>query len=367
MTDEQSLSPEALVTAYLARVDWRRSRAPGPPPPSRTISIWEQWIEEEPERSWPIFEELVRRRPDDDEILEQVWIRLRQLLARHGRAFEVRVGELVNGNDLLCRIAPADELTAKAHVPPPLDVPRLVQAYLVNASNAPDAHELGHMVQSEPTDALPLVLEIISRGPLFGFSSWDTFSPLGDLLRIHGPEVIDAVEEAAAESVLVRRCLWQIGCIRGHPPDEYDISAEIFSRLERAAAGTTDYNSEDPPGAAHSLPPELERVVGAWFQYEETFWAWERMRDLTGMDPELAWRVITLLMEESPSEDVLGSIGAGPLEDLLSDYGEGLIDRVETRARSDARFRECLAAVWQSDMSDELWARVQNAVGRSAE
>jgi hypothetical protein len=364
MSEEPSLSPEVLVTAYLARVDWRRSRAPGPPPPSRTLSIWERWIDEEPERSWPIFEELVRRRPDDDEILEQVWYRLRQLLARHGRAFEARVSKIVNDNDRLRRIAPADELSAKAHVPPPLDIPQLVQAYIVNAVNAPDAHELDQIVRSEPEDAVRLTLEIISRGPLFGFSSFDTFSPLRDLLRIHGAEVVEAVEEAAVESVLVRRCLWQMGSVRGHPPDEHDISAEIWPRLEHAAAGITDYNTEDPPGAAHTLPPELERVVDAWFQYEETFWAWERVEDLTRMDPELAWRVITLLVEEAPSEAVLGVIGAGPLEDLLSVYGEGMIDRVEERARTDEHFRQCLAAVWQSDMTDELWARVQNAVGR---
>ena len=216
-------------------------------------------------------------------------------------------------------------------------------------------------------DAVRLTLEIVSRGPLFGFSSFDTFSPLRDLLRIHGSAVIETVEAAAAESVLVRRCLWRMGRQQGHPPRETDIAADIWTRLERAAAGTTDYNTDNPPGAAHPLPPELDRVVEAWFQYEETFWAWERVQDLTRMDPELAWRVITLLVEQSPSDEVLGSVGAGPLEDFLSAYGERMIDRVEERARSDELFRQCLASVWQSEMSDELLARVQKAVRRSSE
>jgi hypothetical protein len=238
--------------------------------------------------------------------------------------------------------------------------------YVVNAVNAPDAHELREILQADPVDALRLALEIVSRGPLFGFSSFDTFSPLRDVLRTHGSAVIDAVEVAAAESVVVRRCLWRMGRQQGHPPHETDIPPDLWTRLERAAAGTTDYNTDNPPGVARSLPPELERVVEAWFQYEATFWAWERVKDLIRMDPELAWGVITLLVEQSPSDQVLGAVGAGPLEDFLSAYGERMIDRVEERARSDERFRRCLASVWQSEMSDAIWRRIQNAVGRSS-
>jgi len=48
---------------------------------------------------------------------------------------------------------------------------------------------------------------------------------------------------------------------------------------------------------------------------------------------------------------------------LLSDYGEHFIERVEQQAATDAKFRYCLAGVWQSEMSDELWRRVTIALG----
>src|SRR5262245_6605108 len=56
-------------------------------------------------------------------------------------------------------------------------------------------------------------------------------------------------------------------------------------------------------------------------------------------------------------------LGAGPLEDLLSGYGEKFIERIERQAAADTKFRLSLAGVWQSGMSDELWRRVTNALG----
>src|SRR5476649_1208632 len=107
---EETVSPRKLVAEFLARHDWRRDGARGDPPKSRARAIWEDWIENEPEKAWPIFLEFVRVRPTDDDILELVWRRLRQLLKRHGRAFHARVLELVGSNDRLTRIAPPNEL-----------------------------------------------------------------------------------------------------------------------------------------------------------------------------------------------------------------------------------------------------------------
>jgi hypothetical protein len=364
MTEDLS-SPEQLAASYLARFDWRRGRMPGPPPRTRTLSIWEKWIQEDPERAWPLFEALVRLRPNDDEVLEQVWYRLRQLLARHGRRHAQRVADFVGTNERLRRIAPAHELDPAAHRPKPLDIPRLVDAYVTMATHADDAHELARIINSDPETGVALALEIVSRGPLFGFTSYDTFSPLHDVLRRHGHTVMDAVETAATDSVLVRRCLWRAGRGQRHPPSDTDIPPDIWARVERAIAGTTDYNTDDPPGAANSLPPDHERVVTAWFVHEETFWAWELVTKLVESDPEPAWRVISLLVEAAPSHDVLEIIGAGPLEDFLSAHGQHFIERIEKRAGDDPRFRHCLATVWQGDIPDTLWARIQTAVGET--
>jgi hypothetical protein len=358
---EESLSPDELAARYLARFDWHRERSTEPRPPGGVLSMWEEWIDVDPERAWPLFEALVRLRPDDDEVLEQVWRRLAQLLARHGRAFAPRVRALVGANARLRRIVPEADLDPAAHRPRPLDIAGLVTAFITQSTHFEAAHEVTAAIAEEPERGIRLVLEIISRGPLHGFTSSDTYSELRDLLRLHGDDVIDRIEDAAADSILVQRCLWHVSGAQSHPPESYDVPADISERIERASAGTTDYNTDDPPGAAHSLPPEEEHVVESWFVREENFWAWERVRDIVENDPELAWRVIALLVENAPSDDVLGSVAAGPLEDFLGLYAEAYIERLETWARRDRRFRDCLKGVWQTDVPDELWARVQAA------
>jgi hypothetical protein len=358
---EYSLSPDELVDRHLARVEWRRSRSTAPRPPSRVISVWEEWIGSDPERAWPLFEAFVRRCADDDGMLEQVWFRLKYLLSRHGRAFEARVRALVASSARLQRIVPAAELDPAAHRPRPLDVPELVQAYITQSVHFADAHQLDEAIREEPERGLRLALEIISRGPLHGFKSFDTFSPLCDLLRMHGHAAIAEIEEAAAGSVLVRRALAQVGDQQSHPPSPFDVPLDVWLRAERAMAGTTDYNTDDPPGIAHPLPPDDERVVDSWFIREEAFWAWERVGDIVENDPQLAWRVILLLIGDAPSDEVLGSVAAGPLEDFLRLHCEHFIEHVEARARTDDRFRMALQGVWKTEMSDALWARVQAA------
>jgi len=359
---DSSLSTKELVAAYLARVDWRRSRAPGPAPRTRTLTLWERWIQNDPERAWELFEELVRVRPQDDEVLEQVWFRLQQLLATHGKAFEGRVRALVANTPRLRRIVPEHELDSRAHRPKPLDIPMLVGTYVRHCAQF-EAHEINRIIRDDPVSGLKLALEIISRGPLHDFNSYDTMSPLLELLRRHGDAVIDEVEQAASQSVLVRRCLWRISRQQGHPPGQHDIAVQVWDRAERAIAGTTDFNCDDPPGIEHALTPEFERFIDAWFLYEETFWAWGKVNELIEQDPEPAWRVILHIIELSESDDQLGVVSAGPLEDLLSQHGEHFIERAEQLAASNRRFRECLGRVWQSTMSDELWRRVRLAAG----
>ena len=360
---EESWTPDELARAYLARGDWRRSRAPGPPPRTGTLSLWDGWIRDDPERAWPLFEAFLRLRPEDVEVVEQVWRRLQHLLERHGEAYEERVRALVAGNALLHRIAPPARLDPAAYRPAPLDVEALVDAYLDVLEYGHRASGVDNLVRGNPEEALPLVLEIIERGPLHGFTSGDTNHPLRELLRQHGPRVIDGVEEAAARSVLVRRVLWRAARYQRHPPDEYDMAPDVWERVHRAAAGTTDYDTDDPPGSARPLLPDDERTLQSWFRHEAAFWAYMKLGDLVTEDPETAWSVILRVVERAGTDDQLGSLGAGPLEDLIRLHGVVFIDRIEERARHDERFRDTLRAVWRTETPEALWARVEAARG----
>jgi len=45
-------------------------------------------------------------------------------------------------------------------------------------------------------------------------------------------------------------------------------------------------------------------------------------------------------------EETLGYVAAGALEDLICKHADAMIDRVESRARQNARFRKAVARVW---------------------
>ncbi|NJR77978.1 DUF6869 domain-containing protein [Sphingomonas corticis] len=107
---------------------------------------------------------------------------------------------------------------------------------------------------------------------------------------------------------------------------------------------------------------------------EDVFEKGFRLDELAYDEPELAFSVIKDVVSRYAESDlftegqtgakqVLGMLGAGPLETLLGENGDRVIADVEVEARADRRFFWTLACVWQNGMSDELWARVQRIVG----
>ena len=68
---------------------------------------------------------------------------------------------------------------------------------------------------------------------------------------------------------------------------------------------------------------------------------------------------------DKPDYELLGLLAAGHLDDLLSERGDEIIEDVEHLARIDPEFRKCLSGVWQGEMSDQLYARVQKSADPS--
>ena len=125
---------------------------------------------------------------------------------------------------------------------------------------------------------------------------------------------------------------------------------------------------------AMSGPLPLSKLLDEWYQWAE--WISSEYRDesksreLTGWfdfncvvedDPELAWKAIVEAIDQPRMEPYLGHLAAGPLENLLTMYGPAFIDRVEQRARSNAKFSKVLGGVWQSAMPEPIWKRVRAA------
>ena len=118
----------------------------------------------------------------------------------------------------------------------------------------------------------------------------------------------------------------------------------------------------------------LQRYKNADDAPEDVFERGFRLNDLAYDEPEFALSVIKDVVSryaepdlftegKTDAKQVLGMLGAGPLETLLGENGDRVIADVEAEARADRRFFWTLACVWQHGMSENLWARVQRIVG----
>jgi hypothetical protein len=121
-----------------------------------------------------------------------------------------------------------------------------------------------------------------------------------------------------------------------------------------------------------TTPFPVSRLVEDWLLWAA--WANDSKKDGTknphgvGFDefdwvvrehPEHAWKTILAVVADSRAKPFLGTLAAGPMEDLLSYHGEAFIDKVEAEARNNPEFAWMLGGTWQFQMSEEIWARVQ--------
>jgi hypothetical protein len=126
---------------------------------------------------------------------------------------------------------------------------------------------------------------------------------------------------------------------------------------------------------------ERAKLIAAWIEHHrrevvrykhnvfrehkghDEFWAWEEMDRLCRSEPELCWQLILEILETPHHESVGTALAAGPLEDLIAKHGATFIERIESRAKTDPKFKDLLGGVWQNATPKELWARVEAVRG----
>jgi hypothetical protein len=101
--------------------------------------------------------------------------------------------------------------------------------------------------------------------------------------------------------------------------------------------------------------PSIRALVEAWSaaqnadegsaEYAANAWAVDEFYELPFDDPEAAWTAIQFLLTLYPSDEVILMTGIGPLEALLSRFGEPFIDRVEQAAKLNPLFQKMLGHV----------------------
>jgi hypothetical protein len=87
-------------------------------------------------------------------------------------------------------------------------------------------------------------------------------------------------------------------------------------------------------------------------------------------DPELVWLVImeivnliknneTITRDEALLGHLIGLLGAGHLENLFQDHASLFIDRIEAAAKADPLFARMVKAMWQGEVPDTIWRRIE--------
>ncbi len=118
-----------------------------------------------------------------------------------------------------------------------------------------------------------------------------------------------------------------------------------------------------------SQPATMAELVDRWIlehrepDIEQTragFCEWEIIQKA----PELGFSFVLSVLAATSDEDILGSLSAGPLENLLAFHGAAMIDRIEDEARRSPKFRALLRGVWQNKTPNDVWQRVLVACGK---
>jgi hypothetical protein len=94
-------------------------------------------------------------------------------------------------------------------------------------------------------------------------------------------------------------------------------------------------------------------------QYDKVSWAVDHLFDLSHSDPARLLDLIQIILEVDSAEKTTGSLGAGPIEDLLVHYGDSCIDKVVELADKNQNFKTCLKFTFldENDVSTEVYEK----------
>ena len=115
-----------------------------------------------------------------------------------------------------------------------------------------------------------------------------------------------------------------------------------------------------------------EETIVAWLRHaalgpedRKDFWAWDAVGDFVYAAPPAAGLDVVLELLRRASEEEIGLVIAGPLEELVWYHGAALVDAIEHRASADPDFRAALGGIWisEGDLPPDILARIVDASG----
>lgn len=97
--------------------------------------------------------------------------------------------------------------------------------------------------------------------------------------------------------------------------------------------------------------------------YEANCWAHECLDELVAEAPQRALHFIISALHYFKEDAEIAILAAGPVENLFVAHGTEVIDRVESEAAGNERFRFLLSGIWgRPHIDPKVWRRLQVAV-----
>src|SRR2546422_4950885 len=93
-----------------------------------------------------------------------------------------------------------------------------------------------------------------------------------------------------------------------------------------------------------------EALVAGWIRYAQEkrdadFWVFDEVNEIVRNDRQEAWRLILALVERAP-DDLLGRVGAGPIEHFVRAHPTAVVEQGADETRAEARFSDGPFWVW---------------------
>ncbi len=94
-------------------------------------------------------------------------------------------------------------------------------------------------------------------------------------------------------------------------------------------------------------------------EYDKYSWASSKLIDMVYEWPEELWRLIPDIINQDSSDQILGALGAGLIEDLILYHGEEYIDRIILYAEKNRDFERALAYTFldENDVSKGVYKK----------
>ena len=91
---------------------------------------------------------------------------------------------------------------------------------------------------------------------------------------------------------------------------------------------------------------------------ELSSWASGAVYSAMQTDADYALKIVEAIHEQDNTQSQIEVFAAGPVEDLLVNHGEEVIQRVVALASKDPMFAHVLGGVWKRKMADSVWKLV---------